>query len=312
MNRGRDPAVSVVAGPASGDLAARVARRLGAGLVRAEARVFSDGETKLTLRGRVSTRCAVVVQSMEPPVDTNMMAALSLVSAASEHARMTVAVIPYVAYARQDRAFLEGEVVTMGVVGRMLKAAGAARILTVDIHSRAGLRFLGTRARNVSAVGALAAHFGKMKLVGPMVVSPDAGGRGRAEEFASHLGAPCIALEKKRDRRTGAVSIVTRDADVSGRDVILVDDMISTGGSIIKAAGFLRKRGCRRVYAACTHALLLGDAARKIRAAGVTRVVGTNTVGGEASAVDVSGVIAEGIDCGAPPRRGPLRGPAGR
>ena len=114
------------------------------------------------------------------------------------------------------------------------------------------------KADNVSAIPSLARYFGGLRLKDPMVVSPDQGGKDRAEEFAGMMEIPWIALEKSRDRKTGRVRINTGTAEeVRNRDLILVDDMISTGGSIIKAAQFLKRNKCRKMFVACTHALLI-------------------------------------------------------
>ena len=287
---------TVIAGEASAELAKKIAKRLGARLVKAEKTLFPDGECKITLKGKPSGRKIVIVQSVYPPVDTNLMAALALVARAAESAKRTVAVIPYMGYARQDREFLPGEIVTMKVIARLFRCAGASEIVLVDIHSRAGLEYFEMKTTNITAIPDLAKHFKKQNLKDPLVVSPDQGGRLRAEEFAGLCGLDCMALAKDRDRKTGKVQIKTRSADaVKGRDVIIVDDMISTGGSIVKATKFLKKQGCKRVYVACTHALLIGDAREKITRAGVAEIVSTNTIPGRTSSVDISGAIAKAI-----------------
>jgi ribose-phosphate pyrophosphokinase len=199
-------------------------------------------------------------------------------------------------YARQDREFLPGEIVTMKVLGKLFKGAGASKIITVDIHSVIGLKHFSIKSKNVTAIPDLVKYFKKLSLKNPLVVSPDQGGKNRAKEFAKEFGTKYIALEKKRDKKTGKVQIKTKNSDtVVGRDLILVDDMISTGGSIIKATQFLKKQKCKRVYVACTHALLMNDAEKKIRNAGVTKIVSANTIPGKTSIVDVSNTIAKAI-----------------
>jgi ribose-phosphate pyrophosphokinase len=129
----------------------------------------------------------------------------------------------------------------------------------------------------------------------PLVVSPDMGGQERAKKFANLLKTDFIALKKHRDRKTGKVNILSDRVNVKNRDLVLVDDMISTGGSIVKATQFLKKQKCRRVFVACTHALLVNDAAKKIKKAGVSQIVSTNTIPGESAKVDVSRVIADAL-----------------
>jgi ribose-phosphate pyrophosphokinase len=289
------PEISVIAGPASADLAEKIAKRLDAQLVPAELRVFSDGESKIRM-GRAGKNC-VIVQSTHPPVDTHLIQAMMMArKCADDEARDVCAVIPYLAYARQDRAFLEGEVVSIALVAKMLGAAGVRHVITVDIHSQLAVSHFAS-VQNVSSIPLLADYAAtRMKMHRPIVVSPDAGGADRAKEFARRLKTDMVALKKSRDRETGEVTVDEKlDVDFSGREVILVDDMISSGGSIVKAAELLRKKGADRVYAMCAHALLIGDAAQKIKAAGVQDIIATNSVPGEYSKVDLSPAIADAL-----------------
>ena len=287
--------LSVIAGKSSEDLARRLSRKIKANLVKSEVRVFADGESKITLSEKLSKRETIVVQSIYPPVDTNLVQALSLISKAKEKSSKVIAVIPYMGYARQDKEFLPGEIVTMKVLGKLFKGAGASKIIAVDIHSIIGLEHFTIKTKNVTAIPDLVKYFKKLSLKNPLVVSPDQGGKDRAKEFAKEFGSECVALEKKRDRKTGKVQIKTKNIDVVNRDLVIVDDMISTGGSIVKATQFLKKQKCNRVYVACTHALLMNDAEKKIRRAGVTRIVSTNTIPGKTSVVDISSTIAKAI-----------------
>jgi ribose-phosphate pyrophosphokinase len=218
-----------------------------------------------------------------------------LISKAKEVSSQVIAVIPYMGYARQDREFLPGEIVTMKVLGKLFKGAGASEVIAVDIHSLIGFKHFAIKTKNLTAIPDLVQYFKKLSLKNPLIVSPDQGGKKRAQEFAQEFGSEYIALEKKRDRKTGKVQIQTKNVDVVGRDLILVDDMISTGGSIVKATQFLKKQKCNRVYVACTHALLMNDAGNKIKKAGVTKIVSANTIPGKTSIVDVSNTIAKAI-----------------
>ncbi|EGG41708.1 ribose-phosphate pyrophosphokinase [Candidatus Nitrosarchaeum limnium SFB1] len=199
-------------------------------------------------------------------------------------------------YARQDREFLPGEVITMKVIANLFKSIGTSKIIVVDIHSLLGLKYFKIKTKNVSAIPDLAKYISKLKLKNPLVVSPDKGGKDRAKEFARILNMEYIFLDKERNRKTGKVKIKSTNFDqIAGRDLILVDDMISTGGSIIKATEFLKKQKCNRVFVACTHALLRNDAENKIKKAGVTKIISTNTIPGNTSLVDISGTIVKAI-----------------
>jgi len=286
---------AVIAGSASKDLGKRIARRLKAPYVEAKTRVFPDGESKITF-GRIPKNSVVlVVQSTYPPVDTNLLQALSIISQARNVSSKIYAVIPYMGYARQDRQFLSGEVVTMAIVARMLQTAGAKKIVVVDIHSKIALNHFKIPKENVSAIPELAKYFKKMKLKNALVVSPDMGGTLRAKKFAALLNTDFIALKKSRNRKTGKVLIQSSKVDVRGKDLILVDDIISTGSSIVKAAQFLKRQRCKRVFVACTHGLFVDDAEKRIKKAGVARIISTNTIPRNTSKVDVSGVIADSI-----------------
>ncbi len=286
---------TVIGGGASKDLAKRLARKLKAVYIQTETKIFPDGESKVTL-GKIPKKSVIlVVQSTYPPVDTNLLQALSIISQVRKISSRTFAIIPYMGYARQDKQFLSGEVITMSVVAKMLQSAGAKKVIVVDIHSNTALNHFNIPTENVSAIPELANYFKKLNLKNPLVVSPDMGGSSRSKKFASLLKTDFIVLKKHRDRKTGSVSIQTAKMDVQGKDLILVDDIISTGGSIIKAAQFLKKQKCKRVFVACTHGLLVEGAEKKIRKAGVSRIISTNTIPGNTSKVDVSGILAKSV-----------------
>jgi len=286
---------TVIAGNTSKGLGKRVAKRLKATFIPAETTIFPDGESKITLKKIPKKGIILVVQSTSPPVDTNLLQLLSMVSQARKFSSKIYAVIPYMGYARQDRSFLGGEIITISVVAKMLKSAGAKKIIVVDIHSKIALKHFKIQVENVSAIPKLVNYFKRIKLKNPLVVSPDAGGSSRAKEFAMQFNSNFTSLKKYRNRKTGKVKIQSSKMDVKNRDIILVDDMISSGGSIIKATQFLKKQGAGRIFVACSHAILINDAEKKIRKAGVREIVSTNTISGRSAKVDISDIIAKSI-----------------
>ncbi len=287
---------TVISGKVSEGLAKKLAKKIRAKYVKSELRVFPDGESKINIRAKPKKGKIIVVQSTFPPVDSNMIQALALISKAIQYSPNVIAVIPYLGYARQDQEFLPGEIVTIKVIANLFKASGASKIIVVDIHSKIALKQFKIPSKNVSAVPELVKYFKKLRLKEPLVVSPDLGGTARAKEFAKHFETKFIALKKQRNRKTGKVLIKSSNhKEVKGRDLVLVDDMISTGGSIIKATQFLKKQKCKRVFVACTHALLMNNAEKKIRKAGVSQIISTNTIPGKTSKVDVSSSIAKMI-----------------
>jgi ribose-phosphate pyrophosphokinase len=286
--------ISVVAGPGSFDLANNIAKRLGAQLTVASLRIFSDGESNIKL-SKVGKNC-VIVQSTHPPTDTHLIQLLMIAKKCTDDgAQHVCAVIPYLGYARQDRAFLEGEVVSIDLVAKLFETVGVEHIITVDIHSQLAMSYFAS-IQNVSSIPLLANYASKMKLRNPIAVSPDAGGTSRAKEFARLLDIDVIVLKKSRHRVTGEVTIDEKlHMDISKRDAIVIDDIISSGGSIIKAAEVLHKKGVGRIYAMCAHALLIRDAAQKIKSAGVQDIISTNSVPGEYSKVELSPEIASAL-----------------
>jgi ribose-phosphate pyrophosphokinase len=285
---------SVVAGPGSFDLANNIAKRLGAQLTVASLRIFSDGESNIKL-SKVGKNC-VIVQSTHPPTDTHLIQLLMIAKKCTDDgAQHVCAVIPYLGYARQDRAFLEGEVVSIDLVAKLFETVGVEHIITVDIHSQLAMSYFAS-IENVSSIPLLADYASKMKLRDPIAVSPDAGGTNRAKEFARLLNIDVIVLKKSRHRVTGEVTMDEKlHMDLSKRDAIVIDDIISSGGSIIKSAEVLDKKGVGRIYAMCAHALLIRDAAQKIKSAGVQDIISTNSVPGEYSKVELSPEIASAL-----------------
>ena len=286
----------MIGGNASEDLAKKIAKKLDAKYLKSNLRIFPDGEGKITINGKPKKGKIIVVQATYPPVDSNLIQLFSLISKAKQYSSNVIAVIPYFGYARQDRKFLQGEIITMKVLAKIFKGLGLSKIIIVDIHSKLAINHFKIKSKNVSAVPQLVKYFKKLRLNEPLVVSPDLGGSQRAKDFAKIYGTNFIALKKQRNKKTGKVLIKSTNLnEVKGRDLILVDDMISTGGSIIKATEFLKKQKCKRVFVACTHALLRDNAERKIKNAGVSKIISANTIPGNTSVVDVSEIIAKAI-----------------
>lgn len=286
---------SVIGVDSSQTLARKIAQRLNAVYIKTENRIFPDGESKITIKKIPKNSIVLAVQSTYPPVDTNLLHLLSVISKARKYSSKVYAIIPYMGYARQDREFLQGEIITISVIGKILRSVGTKKVITVDIHSKKALNELKIASESVTAIPELAKYFQKIKLKNPLVVSPDLGGKQRAKDFADILGVKYIALAKHRNRKTGKVNILTTKADVKDRDLILVDDMISSGGSIIKSAQFLKKHKCKRIFVACTHALFVNNAEKNIKKSGVTQIISTNTIPKDTSKVDVSKIIADSI-----------------
>lgn len=286
----------VIGGPSSEDLAQKISKKLNAKFLKTEIKIFSDGESKITIKRMIKAQRVIVVQSTHMPVDRNFVQAFSLIYQARKMSSEVYAVIPYVGYAKQDKEFLKGEIITVAVIAKLLKAAGATKLIVVDIHSDEELNFFKIPTKNLSAVPLLADYFQKIKLKNPLIVSPDLFWKKKAKEFAKILNSNSIALNKQRNRNTGKLVIKSpKFPKTNFQDIILLDDMVSTGGSIVKAIEFLKKKNLGRIYVACTHAVLADNAEKRLKNSGVCKIISTNAISGKYSLVDLSGIISKTI-----------------
>ena len=289
--------LSVIAGPSSSNLAAKIAQDLRAELIPVDVRIFTDSESKIKM-GDVKKKNCVIVQSTYPPADRHLLQTLMMIKKCTDDLAADICtVIPYMAYARQDRVFQDGEVISIELIAKLLEAAGNKRLITIDIHSALALSYFRIDVQNISSIPLLANHAANnLKLNRTVVVSPDAGGIERAYEFAKILGSDIIALKKWRDRNSGEIFFDDKlECNIADRDVVLVDDIISSGGSIVKACQVLKKNKAGKIYAMCVHALLVEDAAEKIRAEGVQEIISTNSIPSRYAKVDISPIISASL-----------------
>ncbi|MER3601280.1 MAG: phosphoribosylpyrophosphate synthetase [Nitrososphaerota archaeon] len=293
---------AVASGPASYDLAKKICSGLDAEWVDVQWRTFPDGENLLRLTSSVLGKKVLLVQSTYPPVDTHYMQLFLLASKLSEAGAEVFCIMPYMGYARQDREFMEGEVVSIGVLGRLLKYTGVKRLVTVDIHSPRALAQIPLEAYSLSAIPLLAEYAKtQLKLRNPLAVAPDQGAATRVQAFSALYGCEWHVLTKRRDRVTGEVEVTAAGLEkvaVEGRDILLIDDILSTGSSLLKAGSLFYSLGAAGVRALCVHPLLVGGALEKLKAARID-VIGTNTVPSPVSYVDVSPLIISYFSHGA-------------
>jgi ribose-phosphate pyrophosphokinase len=286
----------VVGGSASPKLAARVAKLLKCPLVKPVLKRFPDGELYLRFPHDIAREHAVIVQSTPHPQNDNLIELLLMLDTAKDlGASEVTAVVPYLAYARQDKRFQPQEAVSLHTVLRLLKAVGASKLLTVDIHEEKSVRGSPISIKNLSAMPLLGKHLGRLGLKDPAVLGGDQGAKERARMVAEEMGATYDYLEKKRVTPT-RVTTKPKSLKVEGRDVIIVDDIISTGGTMVTAAKILKRQGARRIYVACTHGILAGDSPQKLRAAGVEKIIATDTIERKESSVSIAPLIAQALD----------------
>ncbi len=288
--------MKVVAGPSSRGLGEQVAKLSGFELVPVISKVFPDGESYVRLESSVKNEHIVIVQTTCNPQDTNLMQLAFLANAAKRNdATKVTAIVPYLAYARQDKMFLEGENVSIETVASMLKAAGIDELVTVNIHAESALSRFPFPSKNLSAIPLLAEYFVKKGFHKAFALAPDKGALYIAEQAKNILLGESGNLEKQRDRYTGQTIQSAKHLDVKGKTVIIFDDIISTGGTIVGAAKILKQQGATQVYAACVHGLLIGDAEKRILDAGVTEIVSTDSIPSKNSKVSLAPLLSDAL-----------------
>jgi ribose-phosphate pyrophosphokinase len=286
--------MKIILGPASTELGERISELTNLEKVGVDQRTFPDGESYVRLLGDVQNEHVIIVQTTSAPQDTRIMQLAFIADAAQRNgARKVTAMVPYLAYGRQDKTFLQGENISVETVSAMLNAAGVDAMVTVNVHAEDALKKFPFPARNLSAIPILAEYFLKKGYKRAFALAPDKGAMYIAEQAQRILGGEAGHLEKKRDRRTGQTSQTALNINVKGKTVIIFDDIISTGGTIVGAAKILRESGAVRVFAACVHPLLIGDAEKRILDAGVAEIVGTDSVPSNTSKVTLAPLLAK-------------------
>ncbi|HLE46925.1 MAG TPA: ribose-phosphate diphosphokinase [Candidatus Thermoplasmatota archaeon] len=282
--------VLVIAGDGTAKLAHEIAKRLQATVAGVEAKTFPDGEEYVRIEADVQGHDVVVVQTTYPP--PRLMRLLLTLNACKENgARRIHAVIPYLAYARQDRLFKPGESLSSRVVAEMI-ALNAHDVVTIDAHKDDIRAFFRIPITNVSAEKPVADELKRQRI--EVVLAPDAGAMPRARAVAQRIGAQFDYLEKKRIS-SDVVEMTPKNLDVRGKSVCILDDIISTGGTMAKALEQLKRNGARDVVAGCVHGLFIGDAADKLKRAGAKDVFSTNTIESPFNRVSVADVIVHAL-----------------
>lgn len=265
-------------GNANRALSQEIADYLDVPLGDAEVTRFSDDEILVQIFENVRGADVFVIQPTCRPVNENLMELLVVIDALKRaSARRITAVMPYYGYGRQDRKVQPRVPITAKLVADLLTAAGVHRVLTMDLHAGQIQGFFTTPVDHLYAAPVLLRFFEERRLGDAVVVSPDAGGVERARAFAKRLGSPLAFIDK---RRTGPneAKVMHIVGDVEGRDVIIVDDMIDTAGTLTQAVPALLEKGAKRIFASCTHPVLSGPAMERIDGSVLEEVIVTNTI----------------------------------
>jgi len=288
--------MKIVLGSASTALGEKIAELTNIEKVPVAHKTFPDGESYIRLEGNVQNEHVVIVQTTSTAQDTRLIQLAFMADAAKRNgASKVTAAVPYLAYARQDKMFLQGEGVSIETIARMLQAAGVDALVTVNIHAENALQKFPFPAKTLSAIPLLAEHFVQKGCKKAFALAPDKGAMYIAKQAQAVLGGEAGHLDKQRDRHTGQTTQTADGLNVKEQTVIIFDDIISTGGTIVGAAKIMQELGAARIFAACVHPVLVGDAEKRILDAGVEEIVGTDSVSSHVSKVSLAPLIAKAL-----------------
>ena len=297
-------AIKIFAGNGSQKLGAAICAQLGMELGKLDVGKFSDGETSVNIKESVRGCHVFVIQSTSIPVNDNLMELLLILDACKRASAGSItAVIPYFGYARQDRKARARDPISAKLVADILQAAGADRVLTMDLHSSQLQGFFNIPVDNLMGMPALVRYFKKIGLPSDLtVVSPDTGSVVRSRAMASKINAPLAIIDKRRPQ-ANVMEVMNVIGDVNGRTCLMLDDLIDTGGTICQGAAALKEHGAKEVIACCTHAVLSGPAIERIEASPISKLIVLDTIEmpdykqiGKIEVVSIADLFAEAIE----------------
>ncbi|MBQ6757732.1 MAG: ribose-phosphate pyrophosphokinase [Selenomonadaceae bacterium] len=266
-------------GNANPELAQKIADHIGVKIFDTFVGRFNNGESQVMISDSIRGKDIFIVQPTSQPVNDNLMDLLIMTDACKRaSAHSITAVVPYYAYARQDRKTRGREPISAKLVANLMVAAGMSRVLTVDLHAGQIQGFFDIPVDHLKAAPVLADYFRERNFGDDLVVvSPDLGGVTRARELADYLKAPIAIIEKRRPR-PGEAEVMSIIGEVEGKVALMVDDIVDTAGSLCEGAKALKKLGAKQVIAACTHAVLSNNAVGKINNSDIEQLVITDTI----------------------------------
>lgn len=272
--------MKIFSGNSNLPLAEKIAEKLNTKLSSLEIHVFSDGEQRIRVIEKVVDEDCVVVQSTSAPVDENYMELFFIIDALKRSgAKSVTAVVPYLGYQRQDHVFRDGEAVSLEVVAKTLESVGADKIITFDLHSIKIPEVFNITISHLSALSIFAEKIKQIDGSDMVLVSPDEGGIRRIKLLSAMLGnMPVAVINKDRDLATGKVTSDGIIGNVKNKTVFILDDMISTGGTLKMASKLLKKKGAGKIFVFVTHAVLSGDFKNNLSSPEIEKVFTADTI----------------------------------
>lgn len=290
--------MKIIPGPASTELGRNITKLLNAEIVPVFFKTFPDGESYIRFEtDSFEGENVTIVQTTSPPQDQRLVQLLLMADNALDlGAKRITAVVPYFAYNRQDKRFISGEAFSIKTVMRLLEECGVTRIISVNAHSPSVLKAFRIDVEDVSAIPLLAEYFKARGLVDDSLsLSVGKKALSMAAEAHGVLKGGFDYVSTRRDVVTGNVTLEEKDLPVKDRDVVIFDDIISSGGTMAKAVELVKKQGAKKVYAACVHPLLIGNSQKKILRNGAEAIIGTDCVPSPVSKVSVAPLIANAL-----------------
>ena len=270
--------IKLFAGSSNRPLAEAIAKKLNTTLGGVETGKFSDGETSIHLAETVRGRDLFIIQSTSDPVNDNLMELLIMIDAAKRaSAGRITAVIPYFGYARQDRKARSRDPITAKLVADLLTAAGADRVLTMDLHAAQIQGFFNIPLDNLLGGPTLYNHFKPKVDDNFVVVSPDIGSVARARKVAARMNAKMAIIDKRRPK-ANVMEVMNIIGEVDGKNCLMIDDMIDTAGTIVQGAKALKEAGAKEIYACCSHGVLSGPAIERLASSPITELAMLDTI----------------------------------
>jgi len=282
--------VKIIPGPASRELGEKLANELHAEITPVFLKTFPDGESYIRFeKQNLKGEDAVIVQTTSPPQDQRLLQLMLMADNAKDlEARSITAIVPYFAYSRQDKRFIPGEAFSIKTIIKLLENCGVTKIISLNAHNPAVLKNFNVPVLDLSAIPLLAEYFKAQKLVqNPLSLSMGKKALSVAQEADNILQGGYDYVASKRDVVTGNVTLEDKPLPVKNRDVIIFDDIISSGGTMAKAVKLVKDKGARKVYAACVHPILMGDSSKRIIENGAEEIVGTDAVPSPVSKVSI-------------------------